>query len=159
MISNTSSVNIEDFCKLLEGSPNLYCLYIDDGFLSPLLNNKSVCHIVQRRITHLYVTISLSNTHESTVSLITHLASIFPLLKHLYIWMENSSQSDESLIVTVFNYLSVWNALISFVTVGIIIKEEILTKGLRQWVIENSSLHDTNSFIVDYFDERFRLWL
>ena len=73
--------------------------------------------------------------------------------------MEKSSQSDESLIVTVFNYLSVWNALISFVTVGIIIKEEILTKGLRQWVIENSSLHDPNLFIVDYFEERFRLWL
>jgi hypothetical protein len=84
---------------------------------------------------------------------------MFSSLKHLYIWLEKSYQSDESLIVAVLNHLRDWKCLISFATVGSLIKPEILMNGLRQWVIENSSLLDNDSFVADYFEERFRLWL
>ena len=52
-----------------------------------------------------------------------------------------------------------WKSLIAFVTVGIILQPEILTKGVREWTVENSCLQDKDLFVVDYFEERFRLWL
>jgi hypothetical protein len=154
-----SSINIENFHKLLEASTNVYNLNIDDGFLQSLLGDESLCFLLKHRITHLCITIFSSTALELIISSVSRLTSMFSSLKHLYFWLEKSCQSDESLIVAVFNYLSVWNALISFATVGTIIKPEILTKDLRQWVIENSSLCDTDSFVADYFEERFRLWL
>jgi hypothetical protein len=158
-IASKSSIDMEDFRKLLEGSPNLCNLNIDDALFHPLLNDESICHILQHNITHLCITISSTTTFESVVSSISQLGSIFSSLKYLYFWIGSACQSSDSLIVTVFNHLSTWNYLISFVTAGIIIKPEILTKGIRPWVIQNSSLCDKDSFIADYFEERFRLWL
>jgi hypothetical protein len=34
-----------------------------------------------------------------------------------------------------------------------------LTKGIREWVIENSLLNDNDSFHTDYSDNTFRVWL
>ena len=158
-IASESSIDIEDFRKLIEGSPNLYSLNLDGECLHPLLDDELVCHILKHNITHLCITVSSTTTFESIVASISQLTSVFSSLKYLYFWINNSCQSSESLIIAVLSHLSRWNCLISFVTAGIIIKPEILTKGIRQWVLENSSLCDNDSFIADYFEQRFRLWL
>ena len=158
-IASRSSIDIEDFRKLIEGSPNLYSLNIDGEFFHSLLNGESVCHILKLNITHLCITISSTTTFESIVASVSQLSSVFSSLKYLYFWINNNFQSSESLIIAVLSHLSRWNRLISFVTAGIIIKPEILTKGIRQWVLENSSLCDNQLFIADYFEQRFRLWL
>ena len=158
-ISGRSSIKVENFQKLIEASPNLNSLVIDDEFIQALINDESMFYILKNRITHLCITILSAKALETIISSISRLVSMFSSLKHLYIWLEKNYQSDESLIVAVLNYLHDWKCLISFATVGSIIKPEILTKGVRQWVIENSSLLDNDSFIADYFEERFRLWL
>jgi len=105
------------------------------------------------------MSITASTNLESVIVSISRLPSIFPSLKHSYFWVEPVSQSSELLILTVLKHLSEWSSLISFGVVGAILAVETLSKDLQQWVLENSTLHAQNSFVVDYSDERFRLWL
>jgi hypothetical protein len=147
------------FQELLAMSPNLHHLVINYDSLQPLLDKESVCHLLGHRITLLYIHLSLSTSIESTNSSIPCLVSVFPHLKHLYFSVGKTDQSAEALLLTVFSHLSKWNSLVSFGVVDIVMTPETLEKGLRQWVLENSSLRDHNSFVTDYSENIFRLWL
>ncbi len=61
--------------------------------------------------------------------------------------------------MTVLKYLSKWNCLISFGVVGNELTKSIASKNLQQWILNNSTLQELNSFIVDCTDDAFRLWL
>ena len=153
------SIDAEDFQRLLEVSPNLRHLEVNYEFLQPLFDNKSVCLLLEQRITHIYMCISSPTNLESVISSISQLTTIFPSLKHLYFCLENGYQSAESLILAVLNCLSKWNSLISFGAVDAVMTEETLSKDLRQWVIENSILNEHSSFVAGYTDKTFRLWM
>jgi len=154
-----SPINADCFQKLLEISPNLHHLEVNYEFLRPLLDDESVCLLLKHRITRIYILITTSTNLESIISSISRLPSIFLSLKHFYFCLENFSQSSELLILSVFKYLSEWNCLISFGVVDAGLKEELFPKDLQQWVLENSTLREQNSFAVDYSDDAFRLWL
>lgn len=153
-----SSINADDFKKLLEVSPNLYHLAINYEFIKPFFDNESVCYFLEHRITHLLIGISSTTSLTSVIDSITRLSTVFPSLKHLYFHTE-SEQSVESLILTVFNHLNKWNFLVSFGVANITMDSKKLTKGIREWVIENSLLNDNDSFLTDFSDNTFRLWL
>jgi hypothetical protein len=155
-----SAVDTEQFQKLLGMLPNLYHLEVSYEFLQPLLDNECMCLLLKQRITHLYIFVSLSTTLELVISTIPRLVSVFPWLKHFYFCLRKSHLFSNPLIVTVLNSLSKWNSLVSFGVVDAVLTEETLSKGIKQWVMENSTLHeDPNSFAADYTDEAFRLWL
>jgi len=154
-----SVINIECFQRLLEISPNLYHLEVNYEFLRSLFDNESVCLLLTHRITHIYILITKSTNLESVISSISRLPSIFPSLKHFYFSLEKISQSSESLILVIFKYLSEWNSLVSFGVVGAGLIQEIFSRDLQQWFLENSTLDERNSFAVDYTDDIFRLWL
>lgn len=158
-IINASSIDFDDFYKLLQELPNLNTLNLEDNLLQLIWNNQTICDILNNQITHLCLIIHSTDIFQSIISSISQLASTFSSLKYLYFWIEKECQSSELLILSVFNHLSMWNSLIAFATVGIILPQTILTQGIRQWTIENSSLNENDSFVVDYFEERFRLWL
>jgi len=154
-----SPINADFFQRLLEKSPNLHHLEVNYEFLRPLLDIESVCLLLKHRITHIYILITTSTNLELIISSISRLPSIFPSLKHFYFCLENFSQSSELLILSVFKYLLQWNWLVSFGVVGAILAKEIFSEDLQQWVLENSTLREQNSFTVDYTDDAFRLWL
>jgi len=154
-----SSINADDFKKLLEVSPNLYHLSVNYEFLKPFFDNESICYLLEHRITHLLIGISSTTSLESVIDSISRLSTIFPFLKHLYFHTELDTQSIEPLILTILNHLYKWNNLVSFGLANITINGEILTKGIREWVIENSLLNDNDSFHTDYSDNTFRVWL
>jgi hypothetical protein len=150
---------MEHFERLLEVSPNLHDLEVNYEFLRLLFDSESVCLLLKQRITHIYIRITETTNLESVICSMPRLTSIFPSLTHFYFNIEKSEQSAKLLILAVFNHLSEWNSLVSFGVVDVRLTQEILSKDLYQWVLENSILHNENSFIVDYTDERFRLWL
>jgi hypothetical protein len=154
-----SPINTDCFQRLIEILPNLHHLEVNYEFLRPLLDIESVCLLLKHRITHIYILITTSKNLESIISSISRLPSIFPSLKHSYFYLEKFSQSSELLISVFFKYLSEWNCLVSFGVVGAGLKQELFSKDLQQWVLENSTLCEHNSFAVDYTDDVFRLWL
>lgn len=153
-----SSVNPDDFYKLLEVSPNLYHLAVNYEFIKPLFDNESVCYLLEHRITHLLIGISSKTNVQSVTDSIPRFSSVFPSLKHLYFHTETMDQSVESLILTIFKHLCKWNLLVSFGVANMTMDSKILSKDIREWVIENSSLNDKDSFHIDYSDNTFRLW-
>ncbi len=154
-----TSLDTECFQRLLEQSPNLHYLDVNYKLLQPLLDNESVCLLLKRRITHLYISISSVMILELVISSMPQLASTLSSLKHLYFTLDKRDQTAESLILAVLNSLSKWNSLVSFGIVDVLMKEETLSKGIQQWVMENSILHEHTSFAVDYTNKTFRLWL
>lgn len=154
-----SAMNSECFQGLLEISPNLYHLELNYEFLRPQFDIESVCFLLKHRITHIYILITKTTDLESITSSISRLTSIFPFLKHLYFSLEENNQSADLLILSILNNLSNWSCLVSFGIVNTRLTEEILSKPLPKWVLENSSLNDENSFVVDYTGNVFRLWL
>jgi hypothetical protein len=155
-----STVNTKYFQKLLEVSPNLHHFEVSYEFLRPLLdNNEPICLLLQQRITHIYILIPKSASVESVISSIPQLASVFSSLKHFYFGLEKGYQSSESLVVAVLNSLFKWNSLVSFGVVDAVMTLETSSKDIEQWVMENSTLHEHSSFVVDYTNEIFRLWL
>ncbi|CAF1286418.1 unnamed protein product [Adineta ricciae] len=158
-IMNGSSIDLNSFCKLVEQLPNLNTMNIEDELLQLLMMNQFIDESLKSKITHLCIIVHSSDIFQFITSSISLLASTFSSLKYLYFWFEKECQTSESLILSVFKHLSMWKSLIAFVTVGIILQPEILAKGIREWTVENSYLHDNDSFVVDYFEERFRLWL
>lgn len=159
MALEKSSVHADDFQKLLEVSPNLYHLAVNFEFIKPLFDNESVCYLLEHRITHLLIAISSTTNLESITDSIPRFSSVFPSLKHLYFHTETRDQPVESLILTVFKHLCKWNLLVSFGVANMTMDTKILSKGLRQWVLENSFLNDNDLFLTDYSAETFRLWL
>ncbi len=89
------------------------------------------------------------------------LASVFPYLKYLclldeYIILENA----EPLILAVINHLSEWNSLVSLSILNTNLMEETCAQGIQHWISEHMSANSNNrSFLVDYTDRKFRLWL
>ncbi len=154
-----STISADCCQKLLEISPNLYHLEVNYEFLRSLFDNESICYLLKHRITHIYILITTSRDLESVISSISRLTLIFPFLKHFYFCLEMVCQSSELFILSIFKYLSEWRSLVSFGVVGINLTKEIFSKDLPQWVMKNSTLHDQNSFVVDYTDDIFRLWL
>ena len=158
-VLSESPINMEYFHKILEVSPNLYNLEVSYEFFQPVLDNELVCPLLKQRITHLYISLSFSTSLELVISSISHLTSIFPLLKHFYFRLKSRYHSAELLILTLLHSLSKWNSLVSFGVVDALITEEVLSNDIQQWVLENSTMVDCSSFIVDYTNEIFRLWL
>ena len=156
---NQPSVNAEDFKKLLEASSNLYHLAVNFEFIRPLLDDQSICDLLERRITHLLIGISRTTTIQSVADAISCLSTIFPQLRHLYFHPSSSTEPIEPLIHSIFQNLNQWNSLVSFGIANITMESIIESKDIRQWVIENSSLTDQDSFLTDYSDNTFRLWL
>ncbi|CAF2937705.1 unnamed protein product [Rotaria sp. Silwood2] len=154
-----TSVNADDFRKLLEIAPSLYHLAVNYEFIAPMFDNKSVCYFLEHRITHLLINVTSITSLESAAVSISQLAIVFPSLKHLYFYIETHDGSVESLILSVLNHLCKWNYLVSFGVANIKIDSKILTKGIREWVLENSFLNDNDTFLTDYSAETFRLWL
>ena len=153
------AVNSKYFQKLLEASPNLHHLEISYDFLPPLFDDEFVGLLLNQRITQIYILIPLKTSLESVISSVSHLSSIFSSLKHFYFGLGKGYKSAESLILVVLRSLCKWNSLVSFGVVNAVMSEEILSTNIQQWVLENSSLEDRNSFIVDYTNGIFRLWL
>ncbi len=154
-----SSVEANDFQKLLEASPNLYHLAVNYKFIQPFFDNESLCYLLQHRITHLLVSISSSCGLQSVADSMSRFSSVFPSLKHLYFHPISSSEPIEPLILAVFQHLCKWKSLISFGVANAMMESKIVSKGIRPWVIENSLLNDEDSFFTDYSDNTFRLWL
>jgi hypothetical protein len=154
-----SSINADDFVKLFEISPNLYHLAINYEFIQPMFDNESVCYFLKHRITHLLIGVTSLTSLESITGSVSRLASVFPCLKHLYFHIEVADQSAESLILSIFKHLGKWIFLVSFGVANITMNSTVLSKGLREWVVENSFLNDNDSFLTDYSAETFRLWL
>jgi len=154
-----SSINADFFQRLLEISPNLYHLEINYESLLSCFDNESICILLKHRITHIYLLITGITIIESVVSSISRLPSIFPSLKHIYFCFETISSSCELLISTVLKYLSEWNSLVSFGVVGTGLTQAIVLKDPQQWVLDNSTLNEQNTFTVDFTDDAFRLWL
>ncbi|CAF1073588.1 unnamed protein product [Adineta steineri] len=155
----TLSINTDDFKRLLEAAPNLYHMAIAYELLDSLFASDIVCNLLGRRVTDLLIGITSEINSEAIPIFITRLASVCPSLKHLYFHSKDSKNSTESIILTVLNHLSKWNCLISFGVANIKIDSKILTQGIREWIIENSNLHDNDSFLTDYSADTFRLWL
>ncbi len=154
-----SSVEANDFQKLLEASPNLYHLAVTYEFIQPFFDNESICYLLEHRITHLLISISWTTSLQSVANSISRFASVFPSLKHLYYHPTLSTEPIEPLILAVFQHLCKWKSLISFGIANVTMESNIISKGIRQWVIENSFLNDEDSFLTDYSDSTFRLWL
>ncbi len=159
MALEKSSVDTDDFYKLLEVSPNLYHLAVNYEFITPLFDNESVCYLLEHRITHLLIAISSTTNLQSVADSVSRFSSVFPSLKHLYFHTQRIDQPVESLILTIFKHLCKWNLLVSFGVANMTMDSKILSKDIREWVIENSSLNDKDSFHTDYSDSTFRLWL
>jgi hypothetical protein len=154
-----SSINAEFFQRLLEISPNLHHLEIHYEFLRSCFDNESICILLKHRITHIYLLITAAMDIESIISSISRLPSILPSLKHIYFFFDKISSVCELLISTFLKYLSEWNFLVSFGVVGTGLTQTMISKDLQQWVLDNSTLHEQNSFTVDLTDDTFRLWL
>jgi hypothetical protein len=114
---------------------------------------------LRQRIAHIYIIISLSTSLESVIPSLSQLTSVFPLLKHFYFGLEKGYESCESLILAILKSLSKWNSLISFGVVNAVMAEQILSKDIQQWVMENLTLNENRIFVVDYTGDIFRLWL
>lgn len=153
------SVNAEDLKRLLESSPNLYHLAVSFEFIQPMFDHESVCQLLKRRITHLLIGISRTTTIQSVADSLERLSTIFPRLRHLYFHPSSSTEEIESLIQSAFQCIHQWKSLVSFGIANITMDSIIGSKDIREWVIENSSLTDQDSFLTDYSDNTFRLWL
>ena len=153
------SVNAEDFKRLLELSPNLYHLAVNFEFIQPMFDHETVCQLLERRITHLLIGISRRTTIQSVADSIDRLVTIFPRLRHLYFHPSSSTEEIESLIRSAFQCIHRWESLISFGIANIAMESIIGSKDIREWVIENSSFTEQDSFLTDYSDNTFRLWL
>ena len=151
-------MDLQDLSTLLQASPKLYALNIDDELLQRLLSEPSMWPSVSP-ITHMSVIVRSSDAIEWVTPTVAKLTSAFPSLKYFYVWMDRACESPESVIVSVLKHLTDWVDLVAFVVVGIALQPEILDKGLRQWILENSPLREESAFVVDYFEKRFRLWL
>jgi hypothetical protein len=154
-----AQLQADDFQKLIEASPNLYHLAVNYNVLQAFFDNESLCHLLEHRITHLLISISDSITVQSVADSISHFSSIFPSLKHFYFHPLSTTESTDPLILSVFQHLPEWRSLVSFGIANAKLESETVSKGIRQWVIENTSLHDEDSFLTDYSDNTFRLWL
>ena len=159
MALEKSSINVDDFKKLLDASPNLYHLAVNYEIIKSFFDHESICSLLERRMTHLLIGVSSTTSIQSTTDSLARFSSIFPLLKHLYFHTETKNQPVESLILAIFKYLSHWKFLVSFGVANIVLDEKISSEDIHQWVIDNSTLNNNDSFLVDYSDNTFRLWL
>ncbi|CAF5147609.1 unnamed protein product [Rotaria sp. Silwood1] len=151
-----SSVDSKSLQELLQSSPNLFDLNIHSTSLHSLLEQQSICHLFEERITHLYIFIIYSDVFEQVTTTISRLSSIFKRLKHLYINIPMSDKSFESVILSIFNQLTQWSSLISLEIYGL---SEKFQDSIRQWLRNNSPFNDSDSFISEYPKRTFKLWL
>ncbi|CAF2792625.1 unnamed protein product [Rotaria sp. Silwood2] len=151
-----SSVDSKSLQELLQSSPNLFDLNIHSKSLHTLLEQQSICHLLEERITHLYIFIIYSDDFEQVTTTISRLASIFKRLKHLYINIPMNDKSFESLILSIFNQLTQWPSLVSLEIFGL---SEKFQDSIRQWLRNNSPFNDSDSFISEYPQRAFKLWL
>ncbi|CAF4079868.1 unnamed protein product [Rotaria sp. Silwood2] len=151
-----SSVDSKSLQELLQSSPNLFDLNIHSKSLHTLLEQQSICHLLEERITHLYIFIIYSDDFEQVTTTISRLASIFKRLKHLYINIPMNDKSFESLILSIFNQLTQWPSLVSLEIFGL---SEKFQDSIRQWLRNNSPFNDSDSFTSEYPQRAFKLWL
>ncbi|UJR34199.1 hypothetical protein I4U23_021605 [Adineta vaga] len=152
-------IDLNDFKKLLEVSTNLYHFALNYEVIAPFLNDNNLCELLGYRMTDLLIGVTTEITSESMVEIVTRLACVCPSLRHLYFHFKDEKQSAEALILSIFTHLSQWKRLISFGVANIQLNSTILSKGIRQWVLENCNLSDNDSFLTDYSANTFRLWL
>ena len=152
-------INTDDFMKLLESSPNLYHFALNYEVIRPFLNIESLCDLLGKRLTDLLIGITTNIDSEALNTFVTRLASVVPSLRHLYFHFKDDNLPVESLILTICTNLFQWKRLISFGIANIQLNSTILSKGLRQWLLENSNLPADDSFLTDYSAKTFRLWL
>jgi hypothetical protein len=154
-----TTINPECFLRLLEVSPNLQHLKVTHEVLQSLLNNESIRPLLKQSITQIYISVSLSTSLASVISSISQLTSTFSSMKHFYFFLEKGYESSELLILAILNSLPDWNSLVTFGVVNAVIPEEISSKDIQQWVMDNSILNEDVPFAVDYTNKIFRLWL
>jgi hypothetical protein len=143
---------------ILEASPNLYDLTIHFDALQSFFDDDSVCRLLGQRITHTKIILYSESIEQNTFPM-ARLASIFPRLKCLCFEMEVFNTTSELFILAAFNHFSEWKSLISFSVLGMVMIDETIAKDIHQWVLENISESYHNSFLTNYTDYEFRLWL
>ena len=155
---NNSTITSDYLQKLFEIARNLQHLEVNYDFIQIYFDNEIICNLFQKRITHLYLLIKSSTDLKLFVSTFDRFLSVFSLLKHFYISLEQQFDPPELIILLVLQKLSQLNSLISFGIVGIDLEDK-LTQNLCQWIQNNSILNQQTPFQVNYTGQTFRLWL
>ncbi|CAF1582841.1 unnamed protein product [Didymodactylos carnosus] len=151
-----SSIESKSSQELFQSSPNLFDLNVHFKSLHSLLEQQSIIHLLEARITHLYIFIIYSDDFEQVRTTVSRLSAVFKRLKHLYINKRMNDGSFQSLIVPIFNQLTQWSSLISLEIFGL---SDKLQDDIRQWLRNNSPFNEPDSFISDYPKRTCKLWL
>lgn len=152
-------VNVDDFHRLLQVSPNLYHMALNYEVIQSFLDHEGTVTLLSQRLTELLIGITTSITAASTAALLNRLSTVCPSLRHLYFHFRDKDEPAEPLIIAALACLPGWARMISLGVAHIRLNPSIVSPSLRQWVLQHSHLQESDSFLVDFSSDTFRLWL
>lgn len=153
-LSQLRQLRVNGVCELLDlihGAPNLDDLSIDFDCYKKMIDNKSICQFLEKRIVRLEI-FRLPNNHMVQLDVIVRQ---FINLRHLIFRVKDSTDFIDSLLLQA---LEMWRkeGFIYLCLKGCLSRDAC--QNLRQWFIDHSHLGIENSFAIDYRNEWIHLW-
>ncbi|CAF3092373.1 unnamed protein product [Rotaria sp. Silwood2] len=148
-------LHVKGICEifhLVQAAPNLECLRINFNCLNVVLEDKSTCELLQKRI----VDLEINRFQEIDSIQLDVIARKFNHLRDFSLSLESPTVFVDSLILKV---LSLWKDknLRGLYIRGLLTDE--MNKNLRQWFINQSHLRQEDSFVVEYRTNWISMWL
>ncbi|CAF1016118.1 unnamed protein product [Adineta steineri] len=144
---------------ILDAAPNLFRLDLNYNTLLLLLNNESICLLLQQRITALTIN-NMPSCPSNAKENITRIAMTFLHLRHLYIDMRSLDTTIDLMVLCYFDEFLKQNApLISFCADGKPSNE--MKDNAEKWLIYHRNYFEGKQFAA-YFNEkgsRLLIWM
>jgi hypothetical protein len=144
---------------ILQSAPNLFRLDLNYNTLLLLLDNESICLLLQQRITALTIN-NMSSSSINATKYIAQIASIFLHLRHLYIDMRFSDMTIDLMVLCYFDEFYKQQApLISFCADGK--PSDEMKNDAEKWLIKYRT-HLREKEFAAFFNEkagRLLIWL
>ena len=153
-LPSLKQLDVSGICLLLhvlKAAPNLDELSIDFDFLKILINDQSICDLLQKQIIRLEVrhwTVIVWYLFERSIC-------VFRRLRYLYLSLKSLGISTESILTTIFAHLN--TKQLNMLTVWITVSDQF-NKNLRQWVVDHTHLKANDLFAIGAIDNCFILW-
>ncbi|CAF0747389.1 unnamed protein product [Rotaria sp. Silwood1] len=151
--------DLHHMSTILLAAPNLFRLDLNYNTLILLLDNKDICKLLQQRITALTIN-HMSSCSINTKKHITHIASIFLHLRHLYIDMRSLDITIDLIVLCYYDEFSKQQApLISLCVDGKPSNE--MKNDAHKWLI-NQRNHLQYKQFAAFFNEkagRLLIWM
>lgn len=136
---------------MIEAAPNLDDLSIDFVCYKKMIDNQSICQLLEKRIVRLEIS-RLPRDHTIRLDVISQQ---FTNLRHLILRAKDSTDFVDSLLLQA---LEMWRkeGPIYLCMQGCLSRNAC--ENLRQWFIDHSHLGVENSFGIDYHNAWIHLW-